>query len=176
MTFALAETPPPIPEEILKQQRPESWPKWVDVVMDTSILSDDDLKQKFRECFTKAPSLMLDLSDEDLFTEEGIYPQDVDREKKSPEVFVKATYWHPQKKGFSINCGIRLQGSGSIRQSPKRNFRLRFSKKFGQGSLKYPLFKETLEQFENLLIRSPTHDSWTVQWYGWRTNPRYAIR
>jgi len=172
---AFAEVLPPSPEDILKQERPASWPEWVDVEMDASILTDESLKQKFTECFSQAPPLMLDLSDEALFGEDGIYPKEADPKKEPTEALVKATYWHPKKKGFSITCGIRLQGSGSLTQSSKRNFRIRFSKKYGEGSLKYPLFEDgEAQEFENLLIRNPTHDSWTVQWHGWRTNPRYV--
>jgi len=63
---AFAEVLPPSPEDILKQERPASWPEWVDVEMDASILTDESLKKKFAECFSQAPSLMLDLSDEAL--------------------------------------------------------------------------------------------------------------
>jgi len=173
--FGSAKDAPPTPEEILKQERPESWPEWFDIEMDASILTDETLKQGFKECFSKAPSLMLELSDDALFGEGGIYPKEADPTKEPTEAVVKATYWHPDKEGFSITCGIRLQGSGSLTQSPKRNFRLKFTTKFGPGSLKYPLFKnDEAEEFENLLIRNPTHDSWTVKWHGWRTNPRYV--
>jgi len=152
--FALAS--PPSPEEILQQKRPESWPEWVDVKMDASILTDETLKQEFKECFSQAPSLMLELSEEDLFGENGIYPKEADSKMERTEALVKATYWHPKKEGFSINCGIRLQGSGSLSQSSKRNFRLRFAKKFGHKALKYTLFKnDKAEEFENLLIRNP---------------------
>jgi len=172
---SFAEVLPSSPEEILKQKRPPSWPEWVDVEMDASILIDETMKQGFQECFSKAPSLMLELSDEALFGEGGIYPKEADPEKEPTEALVKATYWHPKKKGFSIVCGIRFQGSGSLTQSSKRNFRLRFAKKFGPGSLKYPLFKnDENEEFENLLIRNPTHDSWAVRWHGWRKNSRYV--
>jgi hypothetical protein len=174
-SFAFVKAAPPTPEEILKQERPESWPEWVDVEMDAAILTDETLKQSFKECFSKAPSLMLELSDDALFGEDGIYPKEADPKKEPTEAMVKATYWHPKKKGFSIVCGIRLQGSGSLTQSSKRNFRLRFAKTFGPGSLRYPLFKnDEAEEFENLLIRNPTHDSWTVKWYGWRKSPRYV--
>ena len=171
--FALAS--PPSPEEILQQKRPESWPEWVDVKMDASILTDETLKQEFKECFSQAPSLMLELSEEDLFGENGIYPKEADSKMERTEALVKATYWHPKKEGFSINCGIRLQGSGSLSQSSKRNFRLRFAKKFGQKSLKYSLFGSgEVEEFENLLVRNPTHDSWTGHWSVWRKDARYV--
>ena len=174
-TFVSAGVSPPTPEGILKQERPESWPEWVDVEMDVSILTDETLNQKFKECFSQASSLMLELSDEALFGDNGIYPKEADPKKEPTEAMVKATYWHPKKEGFSISCGIRLQGSGSLTQSPKRNFRIRFAKQFGQGSLRYPLFEnDRAEEFENLLIRNPTHDSWTVTWAGLRTNPRYV--
>jgi len=39
--------------------------------MDALILTDETLKQKFKDCFSQAPSLMLDLSDEALFGEGG---------------------------------------------------------------------------------------------------------
>ena len=165
----------PASQDILNQQRPESWPEWVDVKMDESILKDEALKKVFKESFSNAPSLQLDLSAEGLFGEGGVYPKKADPEKDPAEVSVKVTYWHPEKKGFEITCGLRAQGSGSLSQSSKRNFRLRFSKKFGKGSLKYPLFSEgKAQEFENLLIRNPTHDSWAVRWHGWRKNSRYV--
>ena len=74
-TFVSAGVSPPTPEGILKQERPESWPEWVDVEMDVSILTDETLKQGFDECFAQAPSLMLELTDEALFGEDGIYPK-----------------------------------------------------------------------------------------------------
>ena len=170
----LAQAAPPSPQEVLEQKRPDSWPESVDVEMDESILSDDARKKAFVESLSLAPSLMLDLSVEDLFGKEGIY-KDAKVGEEIPEVLVMASYWpSPTQRGFQIRCGIRPQGRGSLAQSPKRNFRLRFAKEFGAGELAYPLFSEKVEKFENLLVRSPTHDSWTVKWTHLRKNPRYV--
>lgn len=57
-SFSFTKASLPTSEEILTQQRPESWPEWVDVEMDASILSD-----------------------EVLFGEDGIYPKEVDPKK-----------------------------------------------------------------------------------------------
>jgi len=173
MSALCANTPAlPEPQEILQQQRPESWPDWMDVEMDSSILADETLQNRFTTSLAKAPSLMLEVSEDALFGDGGLYVQS--HVEKRNEFPVKATYFHPEKEGFSMRCGIRVQGSGSVTQSPKRNFRLRFSKKYGEGSLSYALFSERVESFENLLIRNPTHDSWTVKWSQWRKNPRYV--
>ena len=163
----------PTPEQVLKQKRPQSWPESVDVEMDQSILVDENLKAAFVRSLSQAPSLLLEVPEEKLFGEGGIYQEAVAGEKL-PEVSAKVTYWDSGQEKFSIRCGIRPQGSGSLSQSPKRNFRLRFSKDYGEGSLTYPLFSEKVEKFENLLIRNPTHDSWTVRWPEWRQNPRYV--
>ena len=91
-TFVSAEASPPTPEEILKQERPESWPEWVDVEMDVSILTDETLNQKFKECFSQASSLMLELSDEALFGDNGIYPKEADPNKVPDNQFYNSCW------------------------------------------------------------------------------------
>ena len=46
------------------------------------------------------------------------------------------------RKGFQIDCGLRIQGGWNRRpeESPKHSFRLAFRKKYGAGNLDYPLF------------------------------------
>ena len=151
------------PEDILKQERPASWPEWVDVEMDESILSDDALKKSFSESLTQAPSLFLEVAEGDLFGPSGIYSQEVDGKKERLEVSAKATYWHPKKEGFVVNCGIRVHGNRNLLRSPKLNFRLRMGKPSGEGPLAYSLFSEGIENFQNLLILNPTDDSWTIR-------------
>ena len=168
-----AHSAPPSVEEVLRQERPLTWPSSFDVSMDQSILSNRKLGERFSDALSEAPSLLLEISEEDLFGDRGLY-RDVAAGEPIPEVPTLASYWVEGQKHFDIRCGIRPQGAGSLSQSPKRNFRLRFSKKFGKGSLSYALFSEKIEKFENLLIRNPTHDSWTVRWPGWRQNPRYV--
>lgn len=165
----------PSPEEILHQQRPPSWPDWVDVEMDHTILETEELRKDFAQCLSDASSVFLEIANEDLFRDGGLYPQTVDLKADLPEVPVSLTYRNPNGQGFTVKCGIGLQGKASLALSPKRNFRIRFSKKFGPGSLKYPLFGSAGAQvFENLLIRNPTHDSWTISMDRFRKNPRYV--
>lgn len=69
---ACSKASPPSVVQILEQKRPESWPEWVDVAMNSSILADDSLKQQFKECFTQVPSLMLEISDKAVYFKKKI--------------------------------------------------------------------------------------------------------
>jgi hypothetical protein len=65
--------------------------------------------------------------------------------------------------GFQIDAGIEHYGGHSL-SSPKKNMRLSFKSKYGNGSLKYDLFGEgAVDEFEQLLLRTGSHDTffWT---------------
>ena len=176
LAFLHAKPPPaspPTPEKILSQERPSAWPDWLDVEMDSSVLQNDEHRNQFAAAFNQAPSLMIEAEVDDLFGPDGLYLLKDTRED-SPEIPATLTYHHPIRKGFTIRCGLQTQGRGSRSQSPKRNFRLKFTKKHGPASLNYPLYNpDQSETFENLLIRNPTHDSWTIGHPSWRVAPRY---
>lgn len=59
---------------------------------------------------------------------------------------------------FSIDCGIRLFG-GSTRFLPKRSYALKFSKRFGPGTLNYKVFdNRDAVHWDTLVLRSGSQD------------------
>jgi hypothetical protein len=72
--------------------------------------------------------------------------------------------------GFQIDCGIRIQGGGYIRErydyrtttlpQGKYSFRLYFRGDYGAGKLDYPLFPEVpLESFDEIVLRAGMNDA-----------------
>jgi len=84
-------------------------------------------------------------------------------------------------KGFdkfvlgTVPCGMLLHGASSRTQSSKHSYRLKFRKAHGVEKLSAPIFgRAGVTQFDELLLRNPTHDSWTVKQETWRENSRYV--
>ena len=67
--------------------------------------------------------------------------------------------------GFSLNAGIRVHG-GYTRKYPKKSFRLKLAKRYGEESLDYPLFtvgklaKSELTGFKRLIVRNAGQDGY----------------
>ena len=55
--------------------------------------------------------------------------------------------------GFTINCGISLNGETSL-SLPKKNMSLRFRGAYGDETLKYDIYKGGVAEFTNLLLRA----------------------
>ena len=115
------------------------------------------------------PSLSIITSQSNLFDSvQGIYahPQESGSSwERSSEVEL---LFPDQRKGFSIGCGLRIQGGWNRRpeESPKHALRLIFKKKYGAGKLKYPVFGETgPKEFDELILRAGCNNSW-LHWSG----------
>jgi hypothetical protein len=65
--------------------------------------------------------------------------------------------------GFHINCGVRIRGGWSrVTSNPKHAFRFFFSKKYGEATLKYPLFEnEGVDEFHDFDLACPQNYSWS---------------
>ncbi|MDA7888218.1 CotH kinase family protein [Akkermansiaceae bacterium] len=161
-------------EDILDQEPIPSWSKKIDQGMNPRSLKETEEMIKAKEAFQLAPTVAIWADPEDLMGEEGIYV-DLSKTGKESELEASLEWIDPQnEKNAQVDCGLRVQGAGSRSQSLKKNFRLRFSKQFGEGSFKSSLFKEDgPTEFENLILRNPTHDSWAVLKHSWRNNARY---
>ncbi len=71
---------------------------------------------------------------------------------------------HPDgKKGFQINCGVRIRGGWSSHgDNPKHAFRFFFRKEYGSGKLNYPLFDdEGVKEFDKIDLRTSQNYSWS---------------
>jgi hypothetical protein len=66
--------------------------------------------------------------------------------------------------GFSQNAGVRMHGQASRHpfRTPKKTFRMVFSKDYGKGKLEYSLFPGTkaVGKFDRLLLRFGGNRSW----------------
>ena len=72
------------------------------------------------------------------------------------------------KRGFQIDCGLRIQGGDYIRHNyiphskaptGKYSFRLYFRGSYGAGRLKYPFFPGLpVEEFEHIVLRAGMND------------------
>jgi len=72
-------------------------------------------------------------------------------------------YEEDNSLGFSLNAGIRIHG-GYTRSYPKKSFRLKFAKRYGEERLDYPVFTEgklakpNLTAFKRLIVRNGGQD------------------
>lgn len=74
----------------------------------------------------------------------------------------------------TVSCGIVVHGATSRTQSPKRSYRIKFKKSLGSSHLNAQIFGgEGVSMFDELLLRNPAHDSWTIKQDTWRENARY---
>lgn len=72
------------------------------------------------------------------------------------------------RKGFEVNCGIRIQGGWNRRpeESPKHSFRIEFKKKYGPGKLRQTLFDGAEPRvFDELILRAGCNNTW-LHWSG----------
>ena len=77
--------------------------------------------------------------------------------------------WFPVSgtNGFTISCGIRIQGGWNRRpeESPKHSLRLIFRNQYGAKTLKFPLFEGQPSTFNTLILRGGNNNSW-LHWSG----------
>lgn len=69
----------------------------------------------------------------------------------------------PQEHDMSATCGLRLHGGHGrlAEKNPKHSFRIVFKEKYGEKSLKYPLFGEDEpKKFDQLVLRCHFGNSW----------------
>lgn len=162
-------------EDVLAQKAVASWSNKIDQGMNPSSVRNPEDFQKAKEALQLVPTVAICADPKKLMGEEGIYV-DFSNAGKQSELAASLEWIDLENEtNVQVNCGLRIQGAGSRTQSLKKNFRLRFSKQYGEGSFQASLFKEDgPKEFENLILRNPTHDSWTVLNHSWRNNARYV--
>ncbi len=80
-------------------------------------------------------------------------------------------------QGFNTNAGLRMHGNSSRSSgfTPKHPIRLEFRDQYGDGKLNYPLFPDSgVKEFDELLLRAASTDSWPVVDGGSRWTPTRA--
>ena len=71
---------------------------------------------------------------------------------KDWEKSVHATFFETDGSGFSLDCGIKIAGSGT-RAFPKKSFQLKFRGIYGASELNYDIFGTGVESFQNIKLR-----------------------
>lgn len=121
----------------------------------------------------RLPVLSLVTDKANLFGQTGIMessPRNTTKHGLAWERPVSAELIRPEDNGgFQVDCGIRVQGGGYIRERydyrssdvnvNKYSFRLYFRGDYGPGRLEYPLFPgTTLESFDKVVLRAGMND------------------
>lgn len=111
----------------------------------------------------KLPVLSIAIDPEDMYGDKtGIY---VVGEGNDPDAWagqanytkdweksVHATFFETDGSGFSLDCGIKIAGSGT-RAFPKKSFQLKFRGIYGASELQYDIFGTGVEAFQNIKLR-----------------------
>jgi len=163
------------PSEILKQLRPDEFPQTLDMEMDPERVSVPEIKKQIHNSFRRIPTVSLVVAHNDFWGPLGIYLHP----KKSGEDWERhcSFEWIPtsRKRTKQAYCGVQIQGGTSRILSPKLGLRLNFKSKFGSSKFRCRLFpKSKVKNFDSLILRNPTHDSWCVSDERWRRNARYV--
>ena len=137
----------------------------VDYGMDQRIVNDPRYAKDLIKGFHSLPSFSLVMNlDHLLDGEKGIYAN-AEWDGREAERPASMELIHPDgKKGFQIDCGLRIRGGFSRRSSnPKHSFRLFFRDTYGPSKLKYPLFgDEGAKEFDNIDLRTFQNYSWHI--------------
>jgi hypothetical protein len=147
----------------------EGRPVPADYEMDPEIVNDAEYRNEIVPALKSIPTMSVVMAPADLFdVKRGIYsnPKESGADWERP-ASVELIY-PDGRKGFHINCGIRIQGGWNRRpeESPKHSFRLVFRKKYGPGKLKFALFGDAgVREFDTLVLRGGCNNTW-LHWSG----------
>lgn len=169
-------------EDFWTQSRPSGYPTAtydsrfpLDYDIDQDVIGPDNLfNNVYRDTYLSdlqaLPSMSIVMDVDDLFgTQDGIYANS-NQEGELWERAASVEMIDPNEGTlFQVDCAIRLQGgySRNAFESPKHNFRFIFSRPYGPPKLNYKLFPDSeVDAFDQLIVRTPCHDSWlTAQTY-----------
>lgn len=156
------------PRETPNQPRlPEGFPsRWnaaaADYEMDPDVVASAG-PDSMVEALLDLPSVSLAGSMEDIFGTRGIYSNSeasgVTWERPGSVELI----YPDGREGFSVPCGLRMQGGASRipDRSPKHSFRVLFKSIYGLAELEYPIFPDSdVRTFDTLIFRAGYNNSW----------------
>jgi len=172
------------PGDLLNQSgtnRPSNWglregkPVPADYDMDLSVTRDSGYREGIPAAWNMLPMVSVVLDPANLFDPaRGIYANPME----TGEAWERAAtieYLPPARgqvnevneSGFTIDCGVRIQGGWNRRpeESPKHSLRLVFRKRYGEARLRQPLFPGRPTEFATLILRGGNNNSW-LHWSG----------
>jgi hypothetical protein len=166
------------PEKVLEQPQnptgfPSTWGSWsqVDYEMDPEIVTNAVYRARILEGLESIPTLSIVMNTDDMFGSQGIYSNPTRQIPTSPlsqvEKAASAELIHPDgKRGFQVDCAIRIQGGASRNpnNNPKHSLRLLFKGDYGPGKLREQFFPDSpLESFDTIILRGEYNNSW-IHW------------
>jgi hypothetical protein len=146
-----------------------------DYGMDPDIVGNPSYGTRMEEALLSIPSLSIAMNIDDLFGADGIYTNSEEDGAEWERPGSAELIFPDQRKGFQINCGVRIQG-GWFRQdlgTKKHSFRLLFKAEYGDSKLEYPLFgEEATDLFDTIVLRAGANDGYS--WDGARYTEQYT--
>ncbi len=129
--------------------------------LDTNITQSALYGPTFQSDLTNIPTLSIVMAWEDVFGTSGVWSRP-DAYGVAWERACSLEYMRPDgKKGFNVNCGIRIQGGASRSLVPKHGLRVLFKNAYGPGKLDYPLFPDSaVQEFDTLTLHAMFNDHW----------------
>ena len=136
-----------------------------DYSLSPSVTQTPPYRDTFTNDLLSVPTLSISVASDDFFGPNGIWsnPQG---QGVAWERACSAEYIRPDgRKGFSINCGLRVQGGVSRSAIPKHSLRLLFKSLYGPGKLRYALYPDSaVQEFDTLSLHAGFNDQWL--WLG----------
>ncbi|MCZ6792713.1 MAG: lamin tail domain-containing protein, partial [Planctomycetota bacterium] len=159
------------PQHVLSQSNaPAGFPRrWgsapgVDYEMDPVVVeaSSDELPGALRAL----PSLSVVMAIDDLFGAGGLYSNPQGEGVRWERGGSAELIFPDGRRGFQINCGVRIHGGASRRpeRSPKHSIRLLFKGAYGPTKLRFPFLEGSpVATFDTLVFRANYNNSW-IHW------------
>ncbi len=150
---------------------PRSWPNGhgADYEMDPEIVNNAVYTADLGKGLVAIPTVSLVTAIGNLFdAQRGIYAHPTSSGVTWERPISAELIFPSGRKGFQINCGLRIQGGASRQpeKSPKHGFRLLFKGDYGPTKLRFPLFADSsVARFDTLILRGNFNNSW-IHWDG----------
>ncbi len=101
------------------------------------------------------PILSVTVDEDDFFGRTGVW-----NTQKKTELEGHAVYLKDGAEEFSVGCGVKLFGRGSV-QFEKKSIQLKFKKKYGPAKLNYDVFEDgEITSFDALVVRTGGQGMW----------------
>ena len=136
-------------------------------------------RDRFKSDLLALPTLSIVMDVNDLFGLAGGIYANSNRDGEAWERGGSFEWMDPDTSPTTVqvNCAVRLQGGYGryAFESPKHNLRFKFRTAYGPGKLRCKLFPDSpVEEFDQLTLRSQTHDSWSTQQSYFSANATYG--
>jgi hypothetical protein len=159
-------------DQVIRQPAaPAGWPATWDGVSEGPVAADYEMDPEIVDpdptamvaALRAIPTLSIVADPAALFGPAGLYENSAERGAEW-ERGVSVEWLLPEGGfGFAETCGMRVHGYGWRAHSvtPKHSLRLEFSKDYGKGNLRYPLFPDAaVDRFDSVVLRAGGSKTW----------------